>query len=83
MYPHIRSLCNNFIEAGWSKVEYYKTPQILGQVEVFRWKEPCKLPPRGSEEDSQEFSKVLVGKYCNSLKGRDIISWGLILKGKI
>lgn len=35
VFPHLQPLCNNLVEARWSKVKDFKTIQTLGQVEVF------------------------------------------------
>lgn len=53
----------------------FKTSYVRGQVEEFRWKEPCEWPTIGLEGDHANLKSILVGREHSSLREKDILAW--------
>ncbi|XP_057871389.2 uncharacterized protein LOC131077832 [Cryptomeria japonica] len=80
-FPQLLPLCQMFSDAGWIKVEHFKTVKRMGHLEVSCWKDPQEWPVGGSEEDRAALCKVLEGRLCSSLKERDKLAWSPSPKG--
>ena len=81
-FPQLLPLYHSFTNAGWSKVEHFKTIKNLGQIEVTCWKAPEEWPVGGSEEERALLSRVLENRICSSLVGRDCLAWSPSPKGR-
>ena len=81
-FPQLLPLSQTFVEAGWTKVEHFKTVKRLGNVEIACWKDSQEWPLGGSIEDRILLSRVLKDRLCSSLSGRDILAWYPSPKGK-
>lgn len=80
-FPQLQPLCQALLNAGWSKVEHFKTVKHV-KLEVACWKDPQEWPDGGSEEDRAFLAQVLKDRFCSSLKERDILAWSPSPKGK-
>ena len=81
-FPQLIPLSQTFCTAGWIRVEHFKSVKRLGLVEITCWKNPQEWPMGGSVEDRALLSRVLEGRFCSSLKGRDTLAWSPSPKGK-
>jgi hypothetical protein len=74
-HPHLHALYQNFSDASWDIVNFYKIGCVRGLAPSFQWKHPSKLPPRGSEEDRMELLQILQYRECTTLVGNDVLAW--------
>lgn len=81
-FPQLLPLPQHFINAGWLKVENFKSVKRLGQVEITCWKDSQEWSMGGSDEDRALLSRVLEDRFCSSLSGRDNLAWNPSPKGK-
>ncbi|XP_059077196.1 uncharacterized protein LOC131876295 [Cryptomeria japonica] len=81
-FPQLQPLCNIFSDAGWIKVEHFKTVKRTSQATVACWKDPQEWPLGGSDEDRDVLVRILKDRLCSSLNGRDVLAWSPSPKGK-
>ncbi|XP_059068255.1 uncharacterized protein LOC131858823 [Cryptomeria japonica] len=80
-YSNLMTLCQRFLEVGWSRVSDFKLLYPCGQMEVARWKAPNEWLAVGFDEDYVELHNILSGRHCSSLKEKDGLAWLLNPKG--
>ena len=81
-HPHLQSLCDLFLSAGWNTVAHYKEAFNLGTTVGYRWKNSFDWPPGGSLGDRLELSQILASRECSSLRECDVLAWGGASSGK-
>lgn len=81
MYPHLLTLCDCFLAAGWDKIAHYKTSNQLGHVS-YRWKHSSDWSLRGTKVDCHKVSLILAFGVCFFLLGLDVLASVCNLSGK-
>lgn len=80
-FPSLLTLCQHFLEVGWSRVSDFKSFHPCGQLEVVGWKTLGEWSVVGLEEDCVELHSILSSRHCISLKDKDSLAWCLNPKG--
>lgn len=80
-FPNLLGLCQQFQDAGWSRVRDFKSFFPCGQMEMAKWKPPDEWPVVDLQEECAMLQNILSSRRCCSIWESDGLAWSPNPKG--